>query len=42
LELASIVFALKKWLHYLYGTIFELFTDHKSLKHIFTQKELNI
>jgi hypothetical protein len=42
LELAAIVFALKKWRHYLYGAIFEIFTDHKSLKYIFTQKDLNM
>ncbi|CAD5192555.1 unnamed protein product [Musa acuminata subsp. malaccensis] len=42
LELAAIVFALKIWRHYLYGRTFEIFTDHKSLKYIFTQKELNM
>ncbi|KAL8156048.1 hypothetical protein AgCh_001214 [Apium graveolens] len=42
LELAAIVFALKIWRHYLYGEICEIFTDHKSLKYIFTQKELNM
>jgi hypothetical protein len=42
LELAAIVFALKKWRHYLYGGIFEIFTNHKSLKYIFTQKDLNM
>ncbi|XP_075489518.1 uncharacterized protein LOC142528361 [Primulina tabacum] len=42
LELASIVFALKIWRHYLYGERFEIFTDHKSLKYIFTQAELNM
>ena len=42
LELAAIVFALKIWRHYLYGRQFEIFTDHKSLKYIFTQKELNM
>ena len=40
LELASIVFALKMWLHYLYGEQFEVFSDHKSLKYIFTQRDL--
>ena len=42
LELTAIVFALKIWRHYLYGRRFEIFTDHKSLKYIFTQKELNM
>ena len=36
LELTVIVFALKIWRHYLYGEQFEVFTDHKSLKYIFT------
>ena len=42
LELAAIVFALKIWRHYLYGETCDIFTDHKSLKYIFTQKELNM
>ena len=42
LELAGVVFALKKWRHYLYGVTFEVFTDHKSLKYLFSQKELNM
>ncbi|KAK9111390.1 hypothetical protein Scep_018909 [Stephania cephalantha] len=42
LELAAVVFALKIWRHYLYEEKFALFTDHKSLKYIFTQKELNM
>ncbi|XP_063948101.1 uncharacterized protein LOC135152195 [Daucus carota subsp. sativus] len=42
LELVAIVFALKVWRHYLYGEKCEIFTDHKSLKYIFTQKELNM
>ncbi|KAH9722450.1 Endonuclease [Citrus sinensis] len=42
LELAAIVFALKIWRHYLYGETCEIFTDHKSLKYLFTQKELNL
>ena len=41
LELAAIVFALKLWRHYLYGENFEVFSDHKSLKYIFSQKDLN-
>ncbi|CAA0818854.1 Uncharacterized mitochondrial protein AtMg00860, partial [Striga hermonthica] len=42
LELAAVVHALKIWRHYLYGGKCEMFTDHKSLKYIFTQKELNM
>ena len=42
LELAAVIFALKIWRHYLYGVSCEVFTDHKSLKYIFTQKELNM
>jgi len=42
LELAAIVFALKIWRHYLYGAQFCVFSDHKSLKYLFDQKELNI
>ena len=42
LELTTIVFALKIWRHYLYGEKFEVFSDHKSLKYIFTQRDLNI
>ena len=42
LELAAIVFALKIWRHYLYGEKFDLFSDHKSLKYLFSQKELNM
>ncbi|GKA66625.1 putative reverse transcriptase domain-containing protein [Tanacetum coccineum] len=39
---ASLVFALKIWRHYLYGTKCTVFTDHKSLQHILDQKELNM
>ncbi|GKE66274.1 putative reverse transcriptase domain-containing protein, partial [Tanacetum coccineum] len=42
LELDAVVFALKIWRHYLYGTKCTVFTDHKSLQHILDQKELNI
>ncbi|GJU90504.1 putative reverse transcriptase domain-containing protein [Tanacetum coccineum] len=42
LEVGSVVFALKIWRHYLYGTRCTMFTDHKSLQHILDQKELNI
>ncbi|GJZ94109.1 putative reverse transcriptase domain-containing protein [Tanacetum coccineum] len=37
-----VVFALKMWRHYLYGTKCVVFTDHKSLQHILDQKELNM
>ena len=36
------VFALKIWRHYLYGEKCEIYTDHKSLKYFFTQKDLNM
>ena len=36
LELATVVFALKTWRHYLYGATCQIFTDHKSLKYLFT------
>ena len=42
LELATVVFALKIWRHYFYGERCEIYTDHKSLKYFFTQKELNM
>ncbi|KAK8918382.1 hypothetical protein KSP39_PZI021861 [Platanthera zijinensis] len=42
LELAAVIFALKIWRHYLYGAQCEIFTDHKSLKYIFSQKEINM
>ncbi|WVZ70510.1 hypothetical protein U9M48_019171, partial [Paspalum notatum var. saurae] len=42
LELAAVVHALKIWRHYLFGTRCEIYTDHKSLKYIFTQNELNM
>ncbi|KAL0537309.1 hypothetical protein IC582_026286 [Cucumis melo] len=42
LELVAVVFALKIWRHYLYGEKIQIFTDHKSLKYFFTQKELNM
>ena len=40
LELVAIVFVLKIWRHYLYGTKFEVFSDHKSLKYLFGQKRI--
>ncbi|GJZ02361.1 putative reverse transcriptase domain-containing protein, partial [Tanacetum coccineum] len=42
LELGIVVFALKIWRYYLYGTKCTVFTDHKSLQHILDQKELNM
>jgi len=36
LELAIVVFALKIWMHYLFGSKFEVFSDHKSLKYMFS------
>jgi ribonuclease HI len=42
LELAAIVHALKIWRHYIMGTKCQVYTDHKSLKYTFTQKDLNL
>jgi hypothetical protein len=42
LELAAIVHALKIWRHYLIGNKCYVFTDHKSLRYIFTQPDLNL
>ncbi|GKC34872.1 putative reverse transcriptase domain-containing protein [Tanacetum coccineum] len=42
LELGVVIFALKIWRHYLYGTKSVIYTDHKSLQHIFDQKVLNM
>ncbi|GAU40783.1 hypothetical protein TSUD_26630 [Trifolium subterraneum] len=42
LELAAIIFALKIWRHHLYGVQFALYSDHKSLRYLFDQKELNM
>ncbi|GJS99480.1 putative reverse transcriptase domain-containing protein [Tanacetum coccineum] len=42
LELGAVVFALKIWRHYLYGTKSVIYTDHKSIQYIFDQKELNM
>jgi hypothetical protein len=42
LELAAVVHALKIWRHYLMGTHCNIYTDHKSLKYIFTQADLNM
>ncbi|KAA3481592.1 Transposon Ty3-I Gag-Pol polyprotein [Gossypium australe] len=42
LELAAVVFTLKIWRHYLYGEKFTIYTNHKSLRYLLTQKELNL
>ncbi|GKE90015.1 putative reverse transcriptase domain-containing protein, partial [Tanacetum coccineum] len=42
LELGAVVFALRLWRHYLYGTKYVVFTDHKSLQYILNKKELNL
>ena len=42
LELAVVIFALKIWRHYLYGEKCRIYIDHKSLKYLLTQKELNL
>jgi hypothetical protein len=42
LELAAVIHALKIWRHYLMGTKCNIYTDHKSLKYIFTQADLNM
>ena len=42
LELAAVVFVLKIWRYYLYGKMCQVFTNHKSLKYLLTQKELNL
>ena len=42
MELAIVVFSLKIWRHYLYGEQFKVYSDHKSLKYIFTRRDLNM
>ena len=42
MESAVVVFALNIWRHYLYGEQFEVYSNHKSLKYIFTQRDLNM
>ena len=42
LEMAAVIFALKIWRHYLYGEKCEIYTDHKSLKYIQQQRDLNL
>lgn len=42
LEFAVVVFVLNIWRHYMFGSRFEVFIDHKSLKYLLDQKELNM
>ena len=42
LEFSAVVFALKQWIHYLYGVKCEVYTNHRSLQYVFTQKDLNL
>jgi hypothetical protein len=42
LELAAVVVALRMWRHYLHGNVVHIYMDHKSLKYIFTQPDLNM
>ena len=41
LESATVIFSLKIWCHYIYGETFKIMTDHKSLKYLMDQRELN-
>src|SRR3954466_5628508 len=42
LKLAAVIYALKLWRHYLLGSCCEVYTDHQSLKYLFTQADLNL
>ena len=42
LELEAVVFSLRVWRHFLYGSRVQIFTDHKSLRYLMMQKQLNI
>jgi hypothetical protein len=42
LELAAVVMVLRTWQHYLLGNVVHIYTDHKRLKYIFTQPDLNM
>ena len=42
LELVAVVLVLKMWRHYLYGVHCDVYTNHKNLKYIYTQRELNM
>ena len=42
MELVAVVFSIKIWRHYLYGEEFEVYSNHKSMKYIFTHRDLNM
>jgi hypothetical protein len=42
LELLAVIHTLKVWRHYLLGNLVHIYTDHKSLKYLFTQPDLNM
>jgi hypothetical protein len=42
LELLAVVHTLKVWMHYILGNLVNIYTDHKSLKYLFTQADLNM
>ena len=42
LELAAVVHALKTWQHYILGNHCHIYSDHQSLRYIFTQPDLNL
>jgi hypothetical protein len=42
LELVVVIFALRVWWHFLYGSRVQIFTNHKSLRYLLTQNELNM
>jgi hypothetical protein len=42
LELAAVVMTFWTWHHYLLGNVIHIYTDHKSLKYIFTQLDMNM
>jgi hypothetical protein len=42
LELLAVIYTLKVWRHYLLGNLVYIYTDHKSLKYLFTQPDLNM
>ena len=42
IELVVLIIDLKLWKHYLYDAYVDLYTDHKSIKYVFTQKDFNL